>query len=108
MQKLVLIYTLLFPGGSSTSESTTVATNQTKTEVKVEEKEKLEEGEISSETPLSEILGGKNPIFFCNEVSKFKCLKLDWEQISETGNKKPQSIIMLTKRQFRFTIFSLR
>ena len=99
---------MLFPGGNSTSGSTTGATNQTKPEVKVEEKEKLEEGEISSETPLSEILGGKNPIVFCNEVSKFKCLKLDWEQISETGNKKPQSVIMLNKRQFRSTKFSLR
>ena len=45
----------------------------------------MEEGQIADDKPLNEILRGKNPIVWCNEQSKYRSLKMDWEQISETG-----------------------
>jgi len=37
------------------------------------------------ERPLKEILQGKNPIMYCNDQSKVRNLRMEWEQISETG-----------------------
>ncbi len=37
------------------------------------------------ERPLEEILRGRNPIMFCNDNSKYRGLRMEWEQISETG-----------------------
>ena len=47
-------------------------------------KEDLEEGQID-ERPLNDILKGRHPIVFCNEQSKYRGLRMEWEQVSETG-----------------------
>jgi len=45
----------------------------------------MEEGQIPDDKPINDILMGKNPILWCNEQSKAKNQKMEWEQISETG-----------------------
>ncbi len=44
-----------------------------------------EESSSTSSRSLSEILNGRNPIMFCNDQSKFRRLRMEWEQVSETG-----------------------
>lgn len=48
------------------------------------EVEEKEDGEII-ERPLDEILRGRNAIVYCNEQSKMRRLRIEWEQVSETG-----------------------
>jgi len=68
--------------GSEAKPSTSSGEDKKEGEKK---KPALEEGQIPDDKPINEILMGKNPIVFCNEQSKAKNLKMEWEQISETG-----------------------
>ena len=63
----------------------------------------MEEGQIPDDKPINDILMGKNPILWCNEQSKAKNQKMEWEQISETGKKfAPTSVIEMCNFHFLY------
>jgi len=52
---------------------------------KAKEGSEVEDGQITEEKPINDILKGRHAIVFCNEQSKMKRMPIEWEQISETG-----------------------
>jgi len=44
-----------------------------------------EEEEEEEERTLQEIIGTRNPIMWCNDQSKIRRMRMEWEQVSENG-----------------------
>ena len=82
--------------GSATGDYTTIKDENTQSRPECTEADSTSNAEIddlskddssqdADETPLEDILQGKNPILYCTLGAKFRDVQLEFDQVSEEG-----------------------